>query len=270
MVKRKVSGQTIAIIILSVMLISAIAFGGVYAFYTTRSNRVSGTITMARLNIYMDGGSDKLDPSGISALVITNKDNIVPGQSLGNSPLTIMNWSTVNVYLVVAYKIEATKDNVKVVDKHKEPVLGLGIEYINSIFKSSSTNKEYDSSDPSNAQWIDYVFRSSNDKDEYASDIQLDDQNMCKGYRCLVSTVAFTPTQEGAEGIKAIGKDALALSRFMGNGYQSSSLTLTFQAYAIAEESINSQVTNLTSKEEKCEIIVSSIYESQDSQFLKG
>ena len=67
MVKNKMSGQTIAIIILAVLLILAIGFGGVYAYYSARSNSVTGKIVMANLKISLESpGSDR------SEIVISN------------------------------------------------------------------------------------------------------------------------------------------------------------------------------------------------------
>ena len=104
MVKKKFSGQTLAIVILAIMLLLTITFGGVFAFYSARSNKVSGKIYMATLKISMEWKvSDK------SEVVISNVTNLVPGQSLENTALVVKNESAVPIYLVVVYRIEATK-----------------------------------------------------------------------------------------------------------------------------------------------------------------
>ena len=96
MVKKKISGQTITIIVLTILLVLTIGFGGVYAYQTARSKKVTGQIVMANLTISMEaGGSNK------SEIVISNGTNLVPGQQLKNSPLTIQNISSVDVYLIV-------------------------------------------------------------------------------------------------------------------------------------------------------------------------
>ena len=99
MVKKKISGQTIAIIILAIVLIVTIAFGGVYAFYSESSNQITGKIMMAHLSIglYSDNDVDS------SVIVISNGTNIVPGEELKNSPLKIENYSTAPIYLVIVY-----------------------------------------------------------------------------------------------------------------------------------------------------------------------
>ena len=92
MVKKKISGQTIAIIILTALLVIAISFGGVYAFYSARSNKVSGRVMMATLSLSMSSGS-----SDKSEIVISNGVDVVPGQPLKNSPLVVKNLSEIEI-----------------------------------------------------------------------------------------------------------------------------------------------------------------------------
>ena len=246
MVKMKMSGQTIAIIILAVLLLLTVVFGGVFAFYSARSNKVSGKIVMANLKISLESDNGSTDKSEI---VISNGTNVVPGQPLENSPLVIRNLSSVSIYLVVVYEINATKENgVKVVDQYGDPILGLGMEYINSV-----NTDENDSIGISNTNWIDYVFNATEEN---------------KVYRCLVSVVDFQPTSSEDNGIEVIGKNKLALSAEMGNEYQQTSISFTFQAYAIGKATFDAQFNQTTTMAEKCETIVSAVYESQDHKFL--
>lgn len=243
--KKKLSGQTIAIIVLAVLLLLTIGFGGVFAYYSARSNKVSGKIVMANLKISLESGTGESDKSEI---VISNGVNVVPGQPLENSPLIIRNLSSVNIYLVVVYEINATKEDKTVIeDEFVDPVLGLGVEYINPV------KDVVDNVGISNQTWIDYVFEAAEES---------------KIYRCLVSTVSFSPTSETDNGIVVIGKDKLSLAGAMGNEYQNTSISFTFQAYAIGSATFDGQFTTTTSKAEKCEKIVSTIYEAQDNKFL--
>lgn len=243
--KKKVSGQTVAILVLAILLLVTVVFGGVFAFYSARSNQVSGKIVMANLKISLEsqdsGSTDR------SEIVISNGTNVVPGQPLENSPLVIKNLSSVNIYLVVVYEINATRENgEKVLDEHKAPLLGLSMEYINSIDTTKNVS-EY----VTNSNWVDYVFKGEEEN---------------KIYRCLVSMVDFAPSNETNNGIEVIGKDRLALSGAMGNEYQQTSISFTFQAYAIGS---NSGFTfNAENKAEKCEQIVRAIYSSQGHTFL--
>lgn len=244
MIKKKLSGQTIAIIILAVLLLLTICFGGVFAFYSARSNKVSGKIVMANLKITMESGtSDK------SEIVISNGVNVVPGQPLENSPLIVRNLSSVPVYLVIVYEVNATKeDKSSVKDEFEEPALGLGYDYINSI-----NTEENKSNANNNKNWIDYVFNAEEES---------------KVYRCLVSMVDFAPTGTSGNGITVIAENKLSLSSEMGNDYQKTSISFTFQAYAIGSASFNGQFTASTTIAQKCETIVSAIYDSQNHTFL--
>lgn len=245
MVKKKFSGQTIAIIILAILLLLTIGFGGVFAFYSARSNQVSGKIVMANLKISLESGTGESDKSEI---VISNGVNVVPGQPLENSPLVIRNLSSVDIYLVVVYEINATKDDKTVIeDEHIDPVLGLGVEYINPIANVSST------AGVSNPAWVDYVYNATEEG---------------KVYRCLVSMVAFAPTAANDNGIVVIGEDRLSLAGAMGNEFQNTSISFTFQAYAIGSATFSGQFTTSTTKQTKCETIVDAIYEAQDHKFL--
>ena len=258
MVKKKVSGQTIAIIILVVLLLLTIGFGGVFAYYSARSNKVSGKIEMANLKITMtSGGSDK------SEIVISNGRNIVPGQSLQNSALTIQNLSSTEIYLVVVYKIKAEKDDGTIVtDNYKGSVIDIDVEYLNSYYPNYSSTKGVQ-----NQKWIDYVFEATAD-DENANKVIVNSQTQeTKGfYRCLVSTGWFAQTGENDDPITVIAENKMSLSGDMGNDYQSTSITFTFQAYAIAAKTFN--FSSSVSKQEKCETVVSAIYESQGQTFF--
>ena len=248
MIKKKLSGQTITIIVLTILLVLTIGFGGVYAYQTARSKKVSGKIIMANLKIEM-GCGDK------SVTVISNASNIVPGQPLENSPLTIENKSLIDVYLIVVYemkteKIKAEDDDSEreyIEDEFKTPVIDIGVQYINSL------NNDYNSSSRvSNTGWIDYVFKGNNEN-EY--------------YRCLVSTKPHGETKEGDAPITVIEEDKMSISGYVGNNYQGTNIELTFQAYAIGSET-NLGITDDSGAQEKCQAIVSAIYFSQGNTFL--
>lgn len=265
MVKKRISGQTIAIIILAILLLLTISFGGVYAFYTARSNKItSGKIIMANLKINIKNTS----ATGVSQIVITNGYNIVPGQKLENSPLTIENLSSVDIYLAVVYRINAVTETVlqdgtvlkeDVKDTAQRQCLGLGVEYINPIFPEYSTNKY-----TTNTKWVDYVFEAKNG-DENANEVVVDDETGETKfvYRCLVSKI--TIPKETDETV--IHEKELYLAEQLGNEYKQSSISFTFQAYAIGTETNFGFEDNDTTAT-RCEKIVSAIYEAQDETFL--
>ncbi|MBQ9795411.1 MAG: hypothetical protein IJW36_00420 [Clostridia bacterium] len=247
--KKKISGQTLAIIILAVLLLLTIGFGGVFAYYSARSNKVSGKIVMANLKISLESGAGNTGESDKSEIVISNGVNVVPGQPLENTALVIRNLSSTDIYLAVVYEINATRQDKTVIeDDFVDPVLGLGVEYINS------TNTEAnDTTGVSNQTWIDFVFNGEQEG---------------KLYRCLVSMVSFSPTAETENGIVVIGENKLSLAGSMGNEYQNTSISFTFQAYAIGAGSFTDEFAKNPTKAEKCQSIVSKIYESQSYTFL--
>lgn len=242
--KKKISGQTLAIIILAILLLLTIGFGGVFAYYSARSSKVTGKIVMANLKISLESGTGESDKSEI---VISNGVNVVPGQPLENSPLIIRNLSSVDIYLIVVYEINATTENkTPIEDEFIQPVLGLGVRYINPLHPEANDNVGV-----SNPTWIDYVFKA--------------DEN--KTYRCLVSTTSFAPTAENENGITVIDSNRLSLAGAMGNEYQNTSISFTFQAYAIGSET-DFGITSSTTPADRCQKIVSTIYEAQDYNFL--
>lgn len=254
MVKKKLSGQTIAIIILAILLLLAIGFGGVYSYYTARSNKVSGTIVMANLEIELTADGE-VGQTGKTDIFISNgvNVNVVPGQKLKNSKLSVVNNSSVPIYLMVVYYLKADildqEGNVvsPVNDTYTNPVLGLGYLYVNDVSVYSQTGAVSDS------PWVDYVFD--------ASDVEGGED---KAYRCLV----YTSPIEKEEDKTVIGKDDLALHHSMGNSYQQATISMTFQAFAIASSSFT--FASNESRANKSREIVKAIYESQDHVFMKG
>ena len=200
MVKKKASGQTIAIIVLVVLLILTVGFGGVYAYYSFRSNRITGRIVMANLNIQFqdsNGGS-----SGASEMVLSNGVNVVPNEMLQNTPLIINNNSNTPIYVAVLYKLNVYKlDTEEVVD--------------------------YDNSNPliagASNEWYDYLY--------------VQETNGARNtYRCLI-TLNPQPTEN--KEIVVIGENQLRLHESVGNEFQSTSVNFLFQAYAISADSFS-------------------------------
>ena len=248
------------IIILAVLLLIAIAFGGVYAYYTARTGRVTGQIKLANLDIALGSGESESDQS---AIIIYNKDYIVPGQVLDNTPLVIRNLSTVEIILIVVYELKAERDvkdkdgNVLYVenieDEFINPVFGLGCEYLNS------KHPDHNIQDPReiyNYDWYDFVFYGERE-DKY--------------YRCMVSRKGIPKHIQGDKSkdnmITVIGENQLSLHKYMGSEYEDSTLSFKFQAYAIGAET-GFGITETDSNLEKCNKIVTDIYKSQGYKFL--
>ena len=255
---KKISGQTLTIIILAALLTVAIAFGGVYAYYSASSRKVTGKIIMANLNIDLISDTTA---SGKSEIVISNGTNVVPGQELKNSPLMVVNKSNASIYLVIVYEVNAVKidgdgnkiDGSDVVDKKEKPIIDIGAPYYNpsedlSPEKSSMYNG-------TNIHWIDYVFTYEHESVTYT-------------YRCLVSTDAYTRSGDDAQVVEVIGENKLKLHYLMGDDYQQTSISFAFQAYAIGSETAGLQFDSNVDQAERCQTIVSAIFKSVEHKFL--
>lgn len=243
--RKKLSGQTIWIIILAILLLLTICFGGVFAYYSARSASISGKIVMANLNIELVSSDDSTG-SGKSEIVISHGTNVVPNQQLENTPLIVKNKSSVSIYLIVVYEVKAyNEDSSAIPDQLTNSVIDVGANYLNP--KKEDTKLMTRTTD-----WVDYVFTG------------LNSSNIEENYRCLISLATYDQEQE----ITVIKENTLRLSKEMGNEYQKATISFTFQAYAIGSTTFNADITPTTSVEDKCSIIVSAIYKSQGKKFL--
>ncbi len=295
MVKKRVSGQTIAIIILAMLLLVSIVFGGVYAYYSARSSKVYGNIVMANLKINLTSKLEDGDTgeTGSSEIMISNNTDVVPGQPLTNTPLTIENLSSVPIYIVVVYKIDAFEldenrqikkdelgNDVRVNDEFINAVMGITftfeengskikeqVEYVNPLYPDANSKKN-----PTRTEWIDFVYKAK-DTDENATKVvvkkatETTPEESFRAYRCLVSKVEFAKTTN--EDIVVIPENGLSLSGAMGNEFQRSTIKFTLQAYAIAAATDFGFAENET-REGRCNKIIDLIYESQKFSFLSS
>ena len=225
MVKKKVTGQTIAIIILSILLILAIGFGGVYAFYSYRTSKVSGKIVMG--NLVIEFKTDDSGSSGKSDIKISNNVNVVPNEALGNTPLSISNASNAPIYVAVVYKLSAYKledENSLVEEDNSKPLIAGEDETL----------------------WYDQLFTSNLGSSPIS-------------YRCMVTMSPILPEQTELE---VIGENKLKLSKYVGNSYQATNIVFYFQAFAISANSFKDVFDSDSTKDQKFNAIMNGIYES--------
>lgn len=249
------TGQGIAILVLAILLILAIGFGGVYAFYSVRTDKVTGKIMLANLDIDLkSGSSDKTD------IIISGATNIVPGQKLKNSPLIVTNNSNTSIYLAVVYRVKAKKldNDLGVDDKFEKPMIDVGYDYINGrdFVTDSTTEFSTKEEDMLNTSFVDYVFVVPEEKDGGY-------------YRCLIclDPVSAASDEEGKM-ITVIKENSLALhGAGVGGEYMKTEVAFTFQAYAIASESFGSDFGS-KSKQERCNTIIGAICENYAWQLL--
>lgn len=229
--KKKISGQTVAIIVLAILLLLTACFGGVFAYYSTTTDRVYGRVTMANLRIDFQVG-DGSGESGQSNVFVS--DGIyLPGQHLENSPLTVINESNTPIYLAVVYKVNVFEGDVDITDALTQGnplAIDVGAGTGDSI-------------------WTDYLFSGTNSQDEVVS------------FRCLITT---TPIASAQSNVTVIAENALRLPASWGNELQSKKISFSFQAYAIGSNSLSDLINSSDSNTVKCQKIMSAIFEAFD------
>ena len=98
--KKKMSKSTFAIIIMAVVMVAMLAFGGTYAYFTaTATKKSTGEFTT---------GSIKLEAND-DATFVTGLKDVVPGDKLTTGPLTLTTTSAgTDSYIAIKVTIEAT------------------------------------------------------------------------------------------------------------------------------------------------------------------
>ena len=77
---KKMTKSTFAIIIMAVVMVAMLAFGGTYAYFTATASQKTGEITT---------GHVKLSADGEGATITNIKDDVLPGDALFGSDLTL-------------------------------------------------------------------------------------------------------------------------------------------------------------------------------------
>ncbi len=265
------SGQTIAIIALVILLILTIGAGGVYAYFTTKSNSIRGHVTMATLNIALK--TEKQNPTDNSDMsqITLSSTNVLPNQQLLNDPLFVKNSSEAPVCLIVVYKVSATRgegaDQVEIQDDYEGCMIDLGLDYINSKHDPDLTHDNEQTTGTEdlrrNTRWVDYLFSHVDPVSGVES-----------SYRCLVSLDRYTaeidPTTQKPIGqrIEVIPTNSLKLHQDLDNDYQTARLTFAFQAYVIGASDDWYNGLQSMSVKDQCEEIVGRIYQNQNNKFL--
>lgn len=106
--KKKMSKSTFAIIIMAVVMVAMLAFGGTYAYFTaTATKKTTGEFTT---------GSIKLE-SNKEATFVSGLTNVVPGDALTTGPLTLTTTSAgTDSYIAIKVTIKATDANDEELD----------------------------------------------------------------------------------------------------------------------------------------------------------
>lgn len=111
MIKKKTSRQTIAIIILAILLILSIVFGSTYSYFNASTkDAIEGTVTTATLSVSLKGYDETLAETTTFSLH-TSGTKVIPGEPLTNTALQINNTSPVPTYMCVTYKLSIVNGN---------------------------------------------------------------------------------------------------------------------------------------------------------------
>ena len=111
MTKKKSNGQSIVIVILSILLLISIGFGITYSYYNGKSNLVKGTITTANLSIELQGSDTSGQTTEFSISAPYGEEFLVPGNNLNNVQLNLFNKCNQETYMVVVYTLSAVKND---------------------------------------------------------------------------------------------------------------------------------------------------------------
>ena len=106
---KKMTKSTFAIIIMAVIMVAMLAFGGTYAYFTATAGEIkSDELTTARVKL------------GVPTITtVANTTLLLPGQPITTAPISIANESNVDTYVFVTVSIDVTKGNEAVVLKNK-------------------------------------------------------------------------------------------------------------------------------------------------------
>ena len=95
---KKMTKSTFAIIIMAVVMVALLAFGGTYAYFTASAKDITGTVTF---------GEVKLNAAGST---FTAQSNVVPGTKFASGLIEVDNHATVPTYIVVKMSVKYVGD----------------------------------------------------------------------------------------------------------------------------------------------------------------
>ena len=199
-------------------------------------NEVGSDISTLNIDFSTQAGDGT---SGSSAILISNKTNLVPNERLGNSPLEIINTSNSYIYLVVVYQVQAKKNETAgddkgrvIADDFSNPVLDVGAQNNNENLTSDFAY---------------YLYTSSKNG---------------KRYHCLITKQATI-----ADKITVIKENELRLHKEVGREYMSCDLTFKFQGFAIGEGKGGENYGSISNLNDRCKTIMDNIYQSYEYSF---
>lgn len=213
MTKKKSNSQNIVIVILSILLLISIAFGITYSYYNGKSNLIKGTITTANLSIRLYGQSEFGQTSEFSISAPFGEDFVVPGNTLNNVELNLINKCTQSTYMVVVYSLNAFKN-----DATKENVTDRLVNMPTISFKSNAVNTNV---------WKPISYKC---------------ENIDSTLTCLVGINPFAPiTSNDGTTIQILQPNSIEIPTEWDNVLQNCYVTISVVAYAIQSNYLASE-----------------------------
>ena len=128
--------STFAIIIMGIIMVAMLAFGGTFAYFTATTASQSMDVTTGKVVLTSNLAGDG------SVTFYSEDEAIVPGQPLVDGVVTFTNASTVDTYVAVKFTLTATRDG-KAVEEATLTALkeAIGLE-LNANWVQGSTNKD--------------------------------------------------------------------------------------------------------------------------------
>ena len=102
---KKMTKSTFAIIIMAVVMVAMLAFGGTYAYFTANTSAKEAEFTTGKVMLTNSGGSFQV-----------TADKVVPGDTIIDQAVSYKNGSDVNTYIAVVLNIEKNDTPVDVAD----------------------------------------------------------------------------------------------------------------------------------------------------------
>lgn len=220
MVKKKTNGQSIVIIILSILLLISIGFGVTYSYYNGKSNLVTGNIMTATLSISLNGVDSNGETTKFS-ISAPGEQLLVPGNSLNNVALNLSNDCTQRTYMVVLYSLSAHIIK-KTEDEKPQYIPNDLLKDIPAItFKEDAFETDV---------WHSIIYKCANVENT--------------SYACLVGINPFKGKESSTSPslpINVLNKNSLKIPHEWNDDLQNCEVTISVIAYAIQAENLEAK-----------------------------
>lgn len=236
---KKNRGQSIIIVVLSVLLLTSIGFGVTYSYYNGKTNLVKGSITTANLSIALHGEQfGQTTEFSISAPI--NESFLVPGNGLYNLKLNLYNQCNNDTYMVVVYSLSAIKT---MEDKSK-------VDISSQLTNTPAIGFQENAFDTKKWKSITYTCENLTNT----------------SYTCLVGLNTFSGRELNTDGyyINVLQENKIKIPEQWTNLLQNCDVTISIMAYAVQAdlpEKYSLPIFNAENDEDKAQAIAKATLE---------